>query len=103
MTTKKHDKLPSMQRNKESQDRALLCLCLLGNSACFLSSADFFQNQHFRTILSGITSELQTVGVQIRIDVLDDTSRQIFNKTLIYSELSQYRKLYLFLREMKGK
>ena len=62
-----------------------------------------FQNQPFRKNISGIQSECQTVGIQIRTDVLDDTSRQIFNKTLIYSELSQYRKLYLFQREMKGK
>ena len=32
-----------------------LILCMLGNFACFLSSADFFyQNQHFKKNLSGI-------------------------------------------------
>ena len=36
----------------------------------FLSSADFFQNQFFRKILSGIRSECQTVWIQIRPDVL---------------------------------
>ena len=34
----------------------------------FLSSADFFQNQRFRKILSGIPSECQTVWIQIRPD-----------------------------------
>ena len=36
----------------------------------FLSSADFFQNQLFRKILSGTPSECQTVWIQIRPDVL---------------------------------
>ena len=36
----------------------------------FLSSADFFQNQLFRKILSGIPSECQIVFIQIRPDVL---------------------------------
>ena len=36
----------------------------------FLSSADFFQNQFFRKILSGIRSECQTVWIQIRPDIL---------------------------------
>ena len=34
----------------------------------FLSSADFFQNQLFRKILSGIASESQTNWIQIRPD-----------------------------------
>ena len=34
----------------------------------FLSSADFFQNQLFRKILSGITSECHTDWVQVRPD-----------------------------------
>ena len=33
-----------------------LFVCLLGNFYAFLSSADFFQNQPFRKILSGIPS-----------------------------------------------
>ena len=40
------------------------------NFACFLSSADFFQNQLFGKIISGIPSECQTVWNQIRPDVL---------------------------------
>ena len=39
-----------------------------GNFASLLSSADFFQNQLFRKILSGIPSECQTVWIQIRLD-----------------------------------
>ena len=31
-----------------------------------MSSADFFQNQHFRKILSGIPLECQTVLIKIR-------------------------------------
>ena len=46
-------------------------LCLLGNFSCFLSSADFFQNQLFLKILSGIQSECQTVWIKIRPDILD--------------------------------
>ena len=45
-----------------------LSLCLLGNSAWFLSSADFFQNPLFRKILSGKPSECQTLWIQIRPD-----------------------------------
>ena len=47
-----------------------LTLCMLGNFSCFLLSADFFQNQLFRKILSGIPSECQTAWIQIRIDVI---------------------------------
>ena len=36
----------------------------------FLSSADFFQNQFFLKILSGIPPECQTVWIQIRPDIL---------------------------------
>ena len=36
------------------------------------SSADFFQNQSFNKILSGIPSECQTVRILIRSDVLSD-------------------------------
>ena len=35
-------------------DTLVLSLCPLGKFSCFLSSADFFQNQLFRKILSGI-------------------------------------------------
>ena len=38
----------------------------------FLSSAEFFQNQLFRKILSGIPSECQTAWIQIRPDILSD-------------------------------
>ena len=34
----------------------LLNYCMLGNSECILSSADFFQNQCFQKDLSGIPS-----------------------------------------------
>ena len=49
---------------------------LLGNFACFFFffffflSSDFFQNQHFGKILSGIPSECQTVWIQIRPGIL---------------------------------
>ena len=36
----------------------------------FLSSADFFQNHFFRKILSGISSECQTVWIQVKPDIL---------------------------------
>ena len=36
----------------------------------FLSSADFYKNQLFRKILSGMLSESQTIWIQIRPDVL---------------------------------
>ena len=45
----------------------------------FLSSADFFQNQLFQKILSGIPSECQTVWIPIRPDVL---SGSIWVKTV---------------------
>ena len=35
-----------------------------------LTSADLFQNQVFLKILSGIPSECQTIGIQIRTDIL---------------------------------
>ena len=41
-------------------------LCPLGNSSCFLSSADFFSKSTF----SGIAPECQTDWVQIRPDIL---------------------------------
>ena len=36
----------------------------------FLSSADFFQNQLFRKILSGLPLQCQTVWIQIKPDAL---------------------------------
>ena len=36
----------------------------------FLSSTDFFQNQLFRKIISGLPSECKTIWIQIRPDVL---------------------------------
>ena len=45
-------------------------MVLLGSFHTFLSSADLFQNQLFRKILSGIPSEWQTVLIQIRPDIL---------------------------------
>ena len=47
-----------------------LTLCLLGNFACFLSSADFVQNPFFLKILSGIPFECQTVWIKIKLDIL---------------------------------
>ena len=41
--------------------RDALTLCLLDNFTCFLSFADFFQNQYFRKIISGLPSECQTL------------------------------------------
>ena len=35
-----------------------------------MSSADFFQNEPFRKILSGTLSECETVWIQIRTDIL---------------------------------
>ena len=68
---------------------------MLGNFACCLSTADFFQNQLFRKFLTGTPSECHTVGVQNRPDVFnvgpvlgpnglpmqssDDTGRQRVN------------------------
>ena len=60
-------KLKSQPTNTE-----FLTLCLLGNFACFLSSADFFQNQLIGKLLSGIPSECQTVWIQIRPDLGPD-------------------------------
>ena len=43
---------------------------MLGNNACFfVTSADFFQNQHFQKILSGLLSGRQTGWTQIRPDI----------------------------------
>ena len=68
-----------------------------------LLSADFFQNQLFRKIISGIPTECQTVWIQIGPDILlgpicvqtvfqslsaDDTSRQKVNmqKLFLFSD-----------------
>ena len=48
---------------------AMLTLCPRGNFL-FLSSADFFQNQLFGKIISGIPSECQTHWIQIRPDTV---------------------------------
>ena len=42
----------------------------MGNFACYLSSADFSQNQLFQKFLSGTPSECQTVWIQIRPNIL---------------------------------
>ena len=41
----------------------ILSSSMLGNLPYFLSSADFFQNQHFKKFLSGIPTECQTVWI----------------------------------------
>ena len=48
----------------------LLGIGILGYFSCFLSSADFFQNQLFRKVLSGTPFEYQTDWIQIRPDIL---------------------------------
>ena len=40
-----------------------------------VSSAEFFQNQLFRTFLSGIPSECQTDWIKIRTDILSGLIR----------------------------
>ena len=45
----------------------------------FLSSVDFFQNQHFQKILPGKLSEYQMVWIQIRTDIL---SKMIISRRL---------------------
>ena len=60
----------AIKRNKIIKAADESKLCLLGNFACFLSSADFFQNRLFQKILSGIPSECQTVWIQIRAGIL---------------------------------
>ena len=44
-----------------------LTLCMLGNIACFLSSADIFQKKYFQNILSKIPS-VSKVWIQIWLD-----------------------------------
>ena len=41
-----------------------------GKFSCFLSSADFFENQLFQKFLSGIPPECQIVWIQIRPNIL---------------------------------
>ena len=65
-------RLSSRFRPLATQDS---CICIFnslspGNFLCFLLSADFFQNNFFRKILSGIQSECQTVWIQTRPDIL---------------------------------
>ena len=43
---------------------------MLGNISCFLLSADFFQNQVFFKIISGISSGYQTVCIPDQAKVL---------------------------------
>ena len=47
-----------------------LILCVLVTEQAFLSSADFFQNQLFQKIISGMPSECQTLWILIRPDIL---------------------------------
>ena len=61
---------------------------MLGNFACFLSSADFFQNQLIRKILSGISSECQTVWIQIRPDISDLVSRQKVKVGVVFGKMN---------------
>ena len=49
----------------------------------FLLSADFFQNQLFRKILSGIPSECQTVWIQFRPDILSHAFIEIILSLLL--------------------
>ena len=44
----------------------LFACSLQGNFVCILSSADFFQNQLFQKIRTGMTSGCQTAWIQIR-------------------------------------
>ena len=69
---------------------------MLGNFSCFLSSAVFFfQNQLFRKILSGISSDCQSVWIQIRSEVL---SGLIWVQTVCKG----YQKTALAGKEFKG-
>ena len=57
-----------------------------------LSSADFFQNQLFRIILSGIPSECQTVWIQIKPDIMSgliwiQTVCKGYQQTILVSHL----------------
>ena len=64
---------PDQVRHFVGHDLGPNCLqrfCPLEIVHAFLSSADFFQNQLFQKILSGIPSECQTDWIQIRSDIL---------------------------------
>ena len=61
----------------------------------FLSSSDFFQNQLFRKILSGIPSECHIVWIQIRPNVL---SGLIWVQTVCIS----YQQMTLGDKELRG-
>ena len=57
----------SLRNSLLQQNHLTLCLlCIIFHA--FFSSAEFFQNQLFRKILSGLSSECQTVWIQIRPD-----------------------------------
>ena len=56
----------------DEADISCICifpLCMLGNFSRFFAVCRFFQNYFFRKILSGISSECQTVWIHIRPDV----------------------------------
>ena len=59
--------------NSQTRRHMINTLCNFGYWVivhAILSSADFFQNQLFRKIISGIPPECQTVWTQTRPDVL---------------------------------
>ena len=62
----------------------------------FLSSADFFQNQLFQKVLSGIPSGCQTVWIQVRPEVL---SGMIWVQTVCRG----YQQTTLGEKELNGK
>ena len=75
-----------------------------------LSSADFFQNQLFRAILSGIPSEFQMVWIQTRPDVLSCliwvriVCKSYQQTTLVGKELIQSVTLHVpLLKFVKGR
>ena len=75
-----------------------LTLCLLCNFASFLSSAEFFQNQLFRKIISGIPSECKTVWIQIRSDKMSGLIWfQTVSKKLSADDTSKQRVKYIRL------
>ena len=94
-----HKKSNQIKQTKQYGMRAQppLTLSPLGNFSCFfLSSADFFQNQLFRKILSGIPSECQTDLIQIRPNILSgliwvqSVCKGYQQTTLVGKELNAY-------------
>ena len=81
--------------NVSQKAQESLTHCLLGNFSCFLSSADFFQNQLFEKFLSGIPSECQTVWTLIRPD---DSSGLIWVQTVCQG----YQQTTLVDKELKS-